>query len=909
MKSNHVFSKALLALSILFLSQVHSYSQCVPRVNSYCCEILPNSGCGTFTSFNPYSPGKYFRTPVLPGASYTISTCGVSINTQITGFQGTTTTTSIFYNNDNGPMCNTTRASITYVPNFNDHMRVAVQEFPCQSGGSDTITVLLRQNNNLNITSSGADMCEGQARNLTATPAPVGTSQPNAGDLGTFSGTGVSGSVFTAPLIGGTSAMFTISYAFGYCSATQNITVFNTPSTANAGPSQTLCANSSVLAGNTPTVGTGTWTVVSGPGSVITPGAPNSTVIGLVAGAPTTFRWTITNGPCTASTDDVVISRDQDPTGAAAGTDQTICSTSATLAANTPTVGSGAWSLIGGSGTITTPSSPTSGVTGLGVGPNTFRWTISNGVCPSSTDDVVITRDQDPTTANAGPDEGVCASTTTLAGNTPVVGSGSWSLIGGSGAITTPSSPTSGITGLGVGPNTFRWTISHSVCTPSTDDVTITHDENPTIASAGMDQTICSTSTSLAGNTPSVGTGAWSLIGGSGTITTPSSPTSGVTGLGVGANTFRWTISNGVCTPSTDDVSITRDQDPTTSDAGMDQTLCATSTTLAGNTPTVGSGAWSLIGGAGTITTPSSPTSGVTGLGVGTNTFRWTISNGICPSSTDDVVINRDQNPTTAAAGPNQSVCGSTATLAGNGPSVGSGTWSLVGGSGTITTPADPNSGVTALVLGENTFRWTISNGVCPPSTDDVVVTRDVADTDAGPDQTIPIPFAVLDGNSPGTGTGTGIWNVVLGAGTFNDATSHTAIVSGMNYGVNRFSWTITGSCAPGGISDTVEIIYDCEAALSLIGIYPSGTYQADSSLTMRGLVPSPNIVAARAETEVNLADTFEVELGAEFNAIIDPCGTFLMENESSRSSKTDDDKEEVPSTNEGVLLRKNKLE
>ena len=62
------------------------------------------------------------------------------------------------------------------------------------------------------------------------------------------------------------------------------------------------------------------------------------------------------------------------------------------------------------------------------------------------------------------------------------------------------------------------------------------------VANAGPDQTICATSTTLAGNTPTVGTGIWSLVSGSGTITTPSSPSSGVTGLGVGANTFRWTI-------------------------------------------------------------------------------------------------------------------------------------------------------------------------------------------------------------------------------------------------------------------------------------------------------------------------------------------------------------------------------
>ena len=82
----------------------------------------------------------------------------------------------------------------------------------------------------------------------------------------------------------------------------------------------------------------------------------------------------------------------------------------------------------------------------------------------------------------------------------------------------------------------------------------------PTTANAGIDQTLetCATTTTLAGNIPTVGTGAWSIISGTATITDPSSPTSGITGLTVGATvTLRWTTTNGGCTPSTDDVVIT----------------------------------------------------------------------------------------------------------------------------------------------------------------------------------------------------------------------------------------------------------------------------------------------------------------------------------------------------------------
>ena len=242
------------------------------------------------------------------------------------------------------------------------------------------------------------------------------------------------------------------------------------------------------------------------------------------------------------------------------------------------------------------------------------------------------------TTANADADQTVCGTTATLAGNTATVGAGLWTLISGAGTITTSSSPTSGVTGLGVGANVFGWTISNAPCNATSDAITITRSDNPTAANAGADQTVCATTATLAGNTATVGTGAWTLVSGAGSITTSSSPTSGITGLGGGANVFRWTISNAPCTATSDDVSINT---PSNAAAGPDQTVCAATATLAGNTPTVGTGSWTLVSGAGTITTSSSPTSGVTGLGVGANVFGWTISNAPCNATSDAITITR----------------------------------------------------------------------------------------------------------------------------------------------------------------------------------------------------------------------------------------------------------------------------
>jgi len=88
------------------------------------------------------------------------------------------------------------------------------------------------------------------------------------------------------------------------------------------------------------------------------------------------------------------------------------------------------------------------------------------------------------TTANAGADQIVCGTTATLAGNTATVGAGSWTLISGAGAITTSSSPTSGVTGLGVGANVFRWTISNAPCTATSDDISITSTSTAVLGSS-----------------------------------------------------------------------------------------------------------------------------------------------------------------------------------------------------------------------------------------------------------------------------------------------------------------------------------------------------------------------------------------------------------------------------------------
>ncbi len=78
-----------------------------------------------------------------------------------------------------------------------------------------------------------------------------------------------------------------------------------------------------------------------------------------------------------------------------------------------------------------------------------------------------------PTPADAGPDQTVTGTSTTLAANTPVDGTGSWSIVAGTGgSIAEPGNPLSAFSGVAGNTYTLAWTIT-TICTAFSDTVTI----------------------------------------------------------------------------------------------------------------------------------------------------------------------------------------------------------------------------------------------------------------------------------------------------------------------------------------------------------------------------------------------------------------------------------------------------
>jgi hypothetical protein len=92
--------------------------------------------------------------------------------------------------------------------------------------------------------------------------------------------------------------------------------------------------------------------------------------------------------------------------------------------------------------------------------------------------------------------------------------------------------------------------------------------------------------------------------------------------------------------------------------------------------------------------------------------FTYTLA-GIQTGVVDPTPVISNPVPTTADAGPDQSLCGaSSATLAGNAASVGTGLWTIsLGSGGTVTLPTHSNSPFTGINGNGYTLTWTITSG------------------------------------------------------------------------------------------------------------------------------------------------------------------------------------------------------
>ncbi|MBL7843241.1 MAG: gliding motility-associated C-terminal domain-containing protein [Cyclobacteriaceae bacterium] len=187
-----------------------------------------------------------------------------------------------------------------------------------------------------------------------------------------------------------------------------------------------------------------------------------------------------------------------------------------------------------------------------------------------------------------------------------------------------------------------------------------------------------------------------------------------------------------------------------------------------------------------------------------------------CSSNPVNRTVNISPNPGLANAGPDQALCIAApldATLAGNVPGAGTGTWTRISGPGaapTFTPNANtPNAVARVFANGIHVFRWTVVSGTCT-SFDEVQIDYGTTPpvSAAGTDQDVCGLTATLNGNDPTFATGT--WTQTAGPGTsafVPNINTRNAVVTVTLPGTYTFRWRLSsGVCAPS--DDFVDIIF-----------------------------------------------------------------------------------------------------
>ncbi|RLA55727.1 MAG: hypothetical protein DRR04_14565 [Gammaproteobacteria bacterium] len=188
-----------------------------------------------------------------------------------------------------------------------------------------------------------------------------------------------------------------------------------------------------------------------------------------------------------------------------------------------------------------------------------------------------------------------------------------------------------------------------------------------------------------------------------------------------------WTVTDIHGNEANCSMVVTVYDNPSTAIAGPDQVFCEDPDTfgdltyLEATPPSIGVGVWSVVQGEAYIADTLDPGTQVDTLYYGITIFEWSVSNGVCPKSISDVLIQVDQMPTVAYAGQDVITSFPDNFMDGNLPTVGDGYWTILDDSpGIIVDQTDPGTEIQDMRLGLNSFKWAITSGVCPPSSDSV---------------------------------------------------------------------------------------------------------------------------------------------------------------------------------------------
>jgi uncharacterized repeat protein (TIGR01451 family)/gliding motility-associated-like protein len=655
------------------------------------------------------------------------------------------------------------------------------------------------------------------------------------------------------------------------------VLLYANPTTASSSISAggTACNDGTFfITGNTPTVGTGQWSLTANPGGFATlnnPNQPNATVVGVRNGSPVTARWTITNGTCTSTSDLVLTNNSILPTGTLSivgNGSGTICSPSPTPNLQVALTGTPNWSI-----SYRNPAGLLVNVTGITTSPYIISSTtvgtyslvsITDNTGCSGTVSGTVVLNQSPATV-AGTVSGaqsICFNTAptalSISGQTGNVviwqsspNNSTWTDISGTENLTliTP--------GVLTATTYYRVRVKSGACAEAiTPAVTVTVNALPAGSATPTSQNICSGAAIATVNFSGATSYTWirdnntnvTGIASSGSGTNVTGTLTNTTGS-VQVVTFTVTpIANG-CSGNTFTFTVTVQGIVTAGSIGSNQAICTNTqpAPLTSLTDGTGSGTisyiwenstngttWAAIAGANAATFQP-PVLTTTTLYRRTTVSTAATACSSVPSS--PVTISVSALPTAANAGADQTQYNSgTFTLQGNAPTSGTGVWTLVTGSATIATPTNRNTTVTIAKNTSATLRWTITSSPCAASADDVVITytestdlqivKAVNKTNPTVGENVTFTITATN-NGPSNATGVQVNDLLKSGYTFVSATPGAG-----TYNATTGVWTI--GALNSASSQTLNIIATVKANAT------AANYGNDANITGTETDPTP---------------------------------------------------------------------
>lgn len=476
----------------------------------------------------------------------------------------------------------------------------------------------------------------------------------------------------------------------------------------------------------------GAWTVRLYPGARQYNGSGTTLTIGDLAAG--TYYFTVTNatGCTSAPSPDVVINEPPSvpspPVPGAITYPSCSSPTGSVQLSGLPSTGT--WSVTRTPGAVVTTGSGSSFlITGIPSGTYTFTVTNDAGCTSGPSSEVVINTGPElpgapvPGTINQ-PTCNVSTGAVPLSG---LPASGSWTLTrlpdgvtySGIGASTT-------ITGLQ--PGTYTFTVAGTSGCTSLPSPEVTINPQPSIPTppvpGAITQPTCDqpAGSAVINGLPAQGT--WTLTRFPGSITVNASGTTfTVQGLTPGSYNFTVTNAGGCTSAVSADVVINpqpgpfptlmiHNPDPVCQPGTVDLTRPAVT---AGSTPGLTYTYWRDAQATVPLSTPTAASEGIFYI-------KGTIPGG-CSSISPVSVIVLQQPVADAGLSPQELTFVFTTVLDAAEPDgFSTGTWSVESGSAAFAEPNDPKTTVSNLVMGENRLVWTVSNGVCAPASDELLI-------------------------------------------------------------------------------------------------------------------------------------------------------------------------------------------